>query len=295
MDPPERGRMDPEDEKTLQSNILYLKRNLDPGVVLDYLLQERVINFDQKEAVQSEKTKPDKTDKLIQILLFAGSNSFKMFLECLRKCGYKFIADHMSKGPDLRSGMEHAFVEMEMEIKTKDDKTTTYYNDITVPDDVYKPYQNCADGSVISSGESTESTVMASSSVIEQVGDMAGYSETCDEMATDMYESIEEQYCEIYDDPDITGLKLNNPFNDYSLQDSPSIIHKAFTELLSLPGCCPKINDTNHDRVVKSLKDGDFFIWFSQQKNAFIITLRTCQHENGCIYVKVKRLISQII
>jgi hypothetical protein len=70
-------------------------------------------------------------------------------------------------------------------------------NDITVPDDVYKPYQNCADGSVISSGESTESTVMASSSVIEQVGDMAGYSETCDEMATDMYESIEEQYCEI--------------------------------------------------------------------------------------------------
>jgi activator of HSP90 ATPase len=62
-------------------------------------------------------------------------------------------------------------LQMEMEIKTKDDKTTTYYNDITVPDDVYKPYQNCADGSVISSGESTESTVMASSSVIEQVGD----------------------------------------------------------------------------------------------------------------------------
>ena len=98
MDPPERGRMDPEDEKTLQSNILFLKKNLDPGVVLDYLLQEHVINFDQKEAVQSEKTKPDKTDKLIQILLFAGPNSFKMFLECLRKCGYKFIADHMSKG-----------------------------------------------------------------------------------------------------------------------------------------------------------------------------------------------------
>ena len=98
MDPPERGRMDPEDEKTLQSNILILKKNLDPGAVLDYLLQERVINFDQKEAVQSEKTRSDKTDKLIQILLFAGPNSFKMFLECLRKCGYKFIADHMSKG-----------------------------------------------------------------------------------------------------------------------------------------------------------------------------------------------------
>jgi hypothetical protein len=98
MDPPERGRMDPEDEKTLQSNFLYLKKNLDPGLVVDYLLQERVINFDQKEAVQSEKTMSDKTDKLTKILLLAGPNSFKMFLECLRKCGYKFIADHMSKG-----------------------------------------------------------------------------------------------------------------------------------------------------------------------------------------------------
>lgn len=132
-----------------------------------------------------------------------------------------------------------------MEIKRKDDKTTTYYNGITVPHDVYNSFQNYADGSVISSGKSTESTVMASSSVIEQVGDMAGYSETCDEMATDTYESIEEQYCEIYDNPDITGLKLNNPFNDCSLQDSPSIIYETFTELLSLPGYCPKINDTN--------------------------------------------------
>jgi hypothetical protein len=121
--------------------------------------------------------------------------------------------------------MEHEFVENKMETKTKDD--------ITVPDDVYDP--NCADGPVISSGKSTKSTVMASSSVIEQVGDMAG--ETCD-----TYASIEEQ---IYDNPDITGLKLKNPFNDYLLQDSPSIIYETFTELMSLPGCCPKINDTN--------------------------------------------------
>lgn len=296
MDPPERGRMNPEDERTLQSNILYLKKNLDPSGVLDYLLQENIINFDQKEAVQSEKTTSDKTDKLIQILRFAGPNSFKAFLECLRKCGYKFVADYMSKGPDLRSGMEHEFVPNKTGKNPKDYKTKhlTDNNDITVQDEVYNPYQNYADGMVISKRKSTESTVMASSSVIEQKGDKAGFGETYDEMATHMYDtcSIGGSDCEDYDVipelPDTTGLNLNNPFNDDSLQDNPSNIYKTFTELMSFPGWCPRINDTNHDKVAHSLKDGDYFIWFSQQKNAFIITLRTCQHENGCIYVKVK-------
>ena len=98
MDPPERGRMDPEDEKTLQSNIIFLKDNLDPVGVVDFLLQDHVIDFEQQEAIQSEKTRSDKIYKLIQILRFAGQNSFKMFLDCLRKSGYHFVADHMSKG-----------------------------------------------------------------------------------------------------------------------------------------------------------------------------------------------------
>lgn len=147
--------------------------------------------------------------------------------------------------------MEHEFVENKTEIKTKGYKTSihlTDYNDTTVQDEVYNPYQNYADGPVLSSRKSTESTVMASSSVVEQMGDVAEFSETYDDMATEMYDtcSIEESECPIYDDiPDTTGLNLNNPFDDYSLKDSTSNFYKTFTELMSFPGWCPRINDTN--------------------------------------------------
>lgn len=97
----EKGRMNKEDEDRLQSNILYLKDNVNPDDVIDHLLQNRVITFDHHGDLKSEKTSSDKMDKLIKILRFAGSDSYRKFVNCLNKSGYSHVAKQLLPGMQL--------------------------------------------------------------------------------------------------------------------------------------------------------------------------------------------------
>lgn len=94
----ERGRMNKEDEERLQSNILYLKANINPDDIIDHLLQDHVITFDHHGDLKSEKTGSDKMDMLIKILRFAGTNSYRKFVNCLNKSGYSHVAKQLLPG-----------------------------------------------------------------------------------------------------------------------------------------------------------------------------------------------------
>ncbi|XP_063423977.1 uncharacterized protein LOC134707830 [Mytilus trossulus] len=285
----EKGRMNKEDEDRLQSNILYLKANINPDDVIDHLLQDRVITFDHHGDLKNEKTGSDKMDELIKILRFAGTNSYRKFVNCLKKSGYSHVAkqllpDTTAKDltPELRTSSgdtgRYATENEENLIKEGSEYSNTnklqklqpISADSNVADGPIKPEQNV--------GRTSPEAAAAGTS------EETGYDEIPPEDDTEAG----------YDTPqfaDTTELCLRIPFKDDKLEESSHFnYYKTYTELLSLPGWCPRINDTNHNKVVKYLRNGEFFIWYSKQKEAFIITLScsTKLHQNGCIYVKVK-------
>ncbi|CAC5407810.1 unnamed protein product [Mytilus coruscus] len=283
--------MNTEDEGRLQSNILYLKANVNPDDVLDHLLQDLVITFEQHGDLKSEKTASDRMDKLIKILRFAGTNSYRKFVDCLNNSGYPHVAKKLLSDTTLTDVKSETITNVNdtgkyaTENEENLHKVRSKYNntnnsqklqansaDLNVADGPVKPKQNAS----CTSAEAT------AADTIEETG----YDEIPPE--DEHSEDLEAEY----DTPqftDTTELCLRIPFKDDKLEESSQFnYYKTYTELLSLPGWCPRINDTNHNKVVKSLKNEEFFIWYSKQKEAFIITLRTNLHRDGCIYVKVK-------
>ncbi|XP_052084892.1 uncharacterized protein LOC127722075 isoform X2 [Mytilus californianus] len=287
----EKGRMNIEDEGRLQSNILYLKDNVNPDDVIDHLLQNYVITFDQHGDLKSEKTASDKMDKLIKVLRFAGTNSYRKFVDCLHNSGYPHVANTLLSDTTATNVKPETITNVNdtgkyaTENEENLHKVRSKYNntnnsqklqansdDLNVTDGPVKPDQ-------IASCTSAE----------------AAAADTPEETDYDEIPSEDEHSEDLeaeYDTPqftDSTELCLRIPFKDGKLEESSHFnYYKTYTELLSLPGWCPRINDTNHNKVVNSLKNEEFFIWYSKQKEAFIITLRTNLHQEGCIYVKVK-------
>lgn len=288
----EKGRMNKEDEERLQSNILYLKANINPDDIIDHLLQDHVITFDHHGDLKSEKTGSDKMDMLIKILRFAGTNSYRKFVNCLNKSGYSHVAKQLLPDstandlePELIANTEdtgrYATENEENLVKVGSEYSNT--NNSQKPQGIAAD-SNVADGS-IKPEQNTRCT--SADAAATDTSEEGGY----DEIPPEGEHSDDTAEAE-YDTPqftDTTKLCLRIPFRDDKLEESSQFnYYKTYTELLSLPGWCPRINDTNHNKVVKSLKNEEFFIWYSKQKEAFIITLSTNLHKNGCIYVKVK-------
>ena len=62
-----------------------LCERLEPSFHYPYLQQERVLSVNDKELVESEKTRSQKVNKLIDILMRNGPRSFDALCESLRK------------------------------------------------------------------------------------------------------------------------------------------------------------------------------------------------------------------
>ena len=88
--------MIPEHEKILQKNIVYLKQTVLVDDLLDILLQDELLSFDQHKEIKDIQTASNKADRLFNILRFAGPNSFPTFVNCLKQSGYIEVANRLS-------------------------------------------------------------------------------------------------------------------------------------------------------------------------------------------------------
>ncbi|KAH9492487.1 hypothetical protein Btru_025957 [Bulinus truncatus] len=98
-----RGKLKPEDGECLRRNYVQLKENIDPADIVDFLVQESVISFDDKEKIQKGNTKIERCDILLEIILNSGpGDAFEKFIESLiRKNQYIHLDIVQERRKDL--------------------------------------------------------------------------------------------------------------------------------------------------------------------------------------------------
>ncbi|XP_025107108.1 death domain-containing protein CRADD-like isoform X2 [Pomacea canaliculata] len=91
--PVKKGQLRPRDHCQIQRNFDVLCKDLEPDDIIDYLISNLVFNLDDREAIKAEKLRRDRVGKCVELILRAGEDAFKVFLDALEENGYKHLAE----------------------------------------------------------------------------------------------------------------------------------------------------------------------------------------------------------
>ena len=87
--------MDSLDRRRLRENYVELVRNLNPEHVTDYLFQERVLNEEDCESIQSGPTRAQRMRVFLSILPKKGEDGLAKLLFAMRQAGYMELATQL--------------------------------------------------------------------------------------------------------------------------------------------------------------------------------------------------------
>ncbi|CAL1527015.1 unnamed protein product [Lymnaea stagnalis] len=103
-----KGKLKAEDERRIRQNFVYLKEEIDGKHIVDHLYQRNVISLDDKEEIDSQITRSQRTEKLLTILLNAGPGAaYQVFYDALEE-QYNHVAKVLKDTPmqDLNEARE---------------------------------------------------------------------------------------------------------------------------------------------------------------------------------------------
>ncbi|XP_052098099.1 uncharacterized protein LOC127732925 [Mytilus californianus] len=116
--------MDPTQKTALTKCNLYIKKNLtNIDRILDILLKEGCLLWDERIQFGSEKSSDDKCQNLLEILVRRGGICYKTFLDSLKTTGNEHIAKEIEDALSFRKGDDKQMSESDTD--DEKDKTIT--------------------------------------------------------------------------------------------------------------------------------------------------------------------------
>lgn len=83
--------------QALTESLTFLKDNLLVKEVLDHLVEENIITFDLKQAINFAVTDGDKVSELVCMLPKRGPRAFEAMLKSLRATSQEHVATHLER------------------------------------------------------------------------------------------------------------------------------------------------------------------------------------------------------
>ncbi|XP_067682921.1 uncharacterized protein [Haliotis asinina] len=96
----ERGKMLAEDEKCIQTHIMDIEVELDAKDITGTLYSKNVIDLDDMKHIDAGTTRVERTNRLLDILMFRGTAAFPAFLHGLEVMGYKDLHRKLTAAKD---------------------------------------------------------------------------------------------------------------------------------------------------------------------------------------------------
>ncbi|CAL1545397.1 unnamed protein product [Lymnaea stagnalis] len=87
-----KGPMNKADAMRIQGNIVFIEKSVDGRDLTSSLYQCLIIDGDDKESVESEKTRLSRIRKLLSIISNRGPNAYRCFIDALISNGYSKVA-----------------------------------------------------------------------------------------------------------------------------------------------------------------------------------------------------------
>ncbi|XP_046364251.1 vicilin-like seed storage protein At2g18540 [Haliotis rufescens] len=113
----ERGKMPAADEKCIQTHIMDIEVELDAKDITGTLYSKNVIDLKDMQHIESGATRADRTKRLLDILMFRGTNSFSVFLYALDTMGYKDLVQKLrttKESNSLTSSLQRRHAETQL-------------------------------------------------------------------------------------------------------------------------------------------------------------------------------------
>ncbi|KAI0210481.1 hypothetical protein LSAT2_004762 [Lamellibrachia satsuma] len=113
--------MNKQDESRLRSNKFSLQRRLqfEDGVLLAYLLQEKVFSEGTMQDIESKPTRSGKASALLSTLPRCGPSAFKVFVEALVESGQNDLVELLGPPQTLAPGNEHSPAKTPTEVSSE--------------------------------------------------------------------------------------------------------------------------------------------------------------------------------